>query len=157
MEPVVLPLLQGTPNTLFQQDNVNKQVARQVLNLLTGFELPSLARKISKSESQRALVLQYLVFTTGCGQRNAPEWTSGVKASLCKTPGMPGDSSSRHSSEPVSRIEVMGEMIWWKSEERWDAPDPPIRPFSLKIGVKMSLIGLSPVWCSKLRLTTCVT
>ncbi|GFT28313.1 uncharacterized protein TNCV_646321 [Trichonephila clavipes] len=43
-----------------------------------------------------------------------------------------------------------------KGVDRWEAPDHP-QVSSVKIGVKTSQIVLSPVWCSKLRLTTGVT
>ncbi|GFW61358.1 hypothetical protein TNCV_4136761 [Trichonephila clavipes] len=43
-----------------------------------------------------------------------------------------------------------------EEEERWEAPDHP-QISSLKIGVERSQIVLSPVWCSKLQLTTGVT
>ncbi|GFV43926.1 hypothetical protein TNCV_1669411 [Trichonephila clavipes] len=43
-----------------------------------------------------------------------------------------------------------------EGEERWEAPDNP-EVFSLKIGVETSEIVLSPVSCSKLRLTKIVT
>lgn len=39
VEPVVLPLLQGAPNTVFQQDNARPHVARRTLNSLTGFDI----------------------------------------------------------------------------------------------------------------------
>ncbi|GFW62845.1 uncharacterized protein TNCV_4451941 [Trichonephila clavipes] len=48
-------------------------------------------------------------------------------------------------------------LVWLvEEEERWEAPDHP-QVSSLKIGVEMSQIVLSPVWCSKLRLTIGVT
>ncbi|GFX49079.1 uncharacterized protein TNCV_786351 [Trichonephila clavipes] len=40
--------------------------------------------------------------------------------------------------------------------ERWEAPDHS-QVSSLKIGVETSQIVLSPVWSSKLRITTGVT
>ncbi|GFT01308.1 hypothetical protein TNCV_1925531 [Trichonephila clavipes] len=43
-----------------------------------------------------------------------------------------------------------------EGEERWEAPDHP-QVSSFKIGVGKSQIALSPVWCSKLQLTTGVT
>ncbi|GFY23250.1 hypothetical protein TNCV_3939461 [Trichonephila clavipes] len=43
---------------------------------------------------------QYPFFPAGGSQREAPEWTSGVMASHCKTAVdcLPGNSSSRHRS-----------------------------------------------------------
>ncbi|GFS84785.1 hypothetical protein TNCV_2956811 [Trichonephila clavipes] len=44
---------------------------------------------------------QYPVFPAGCSQRNASNWTPGVKASLCKKDEvcLPENSSSRHSKK----------------------------------------------------------
>ncbi|GFV47603.1 hypothetical protein TNCV_2081631 [Trichonephila clavipes] len=44
---------------------------------------------------------QYPVFSSGCNQRDAPNWTPGIKANLCKTAvdSLPGNSSSRHSNK----------------------------------------------------------
>ncbi|GFU72215.1 transposable element Tc1 transposase [Trichonephila clavipes] len=48
-------------------------------------------------------------------------------------------------------------LVWLvDGEERWEAPDHP-QVSTLKIGVETSQIVLSPVWCSKLRLTIGVT
>ncbi|GFW27864.1 putative LOC100569746 [Trichonephila clavipes] len=41
-----------------------------------------------------------------------------------------------------------------KGEEKWEAPDHTPRVFSLKTRVESYQSALSPVWCSKLRLTT---
>ncbi|GFU56208.1 hypothetical protein TNCV_712671 [Trichonephila clavipes] len=38
--------------------------------------------------------------------------------------------------------------------ERWETPDHLQGPWSLKTGVEPSQVVLSPVWCSKLRITT---
>ncbi|GFS71136.1 hypothetical protein TNCV_5049341 [Trichonephila clavipes] len=51
----------------------------------------------------------------------------------------------RHGIESLLKRLVVG-------EERWETPDLP-RVFSLKIEVEASQKELSPVWCSKLRLT----
>ncbi|GFX15175.1 hypothetical protein TNCV_2708801 [Trichonephila clavipes] len=59
-----------------------------------------------------------------------------------------GTLNSRRASSPL---------VWLVEEvERWEAPDHP-QVSSLKIGVQTSQIVLSPVWCSKLPLTTVVT
>ncbi|GFV05072.1 transposable element Tcb1 transposase [Trichonephila clavipes] len=39
IEPVFLPLLQGAPNMVFQQDNARPHVARKTLNNQTGFDI----------------------------------------------------------------------------------------------------------------------
>ncbi|GFS61372.1 uncharacterized protein TNCV_3105551 [Trichonephila clavipes] len=57
-----------------------------------------------------------------------------------------GALNSRRAASPLVRL-VEG-------EERWKAPDPPLKVFSLKIGMDPSKIVLSPAWCLKLRLTT---
>ncbi|GFV42663.1 uncharacterized protein TNCV_840181 [Trichonephila clavipes] len=59
-----------------------------------------------------------------------------------------GTLNSRRAASPL---------VWLvEGVERWDAPVHH-QVFSLKIGVKTSQIVLSPVWCSKLRLTTGIT
>ncbi|GFX63351.1 hypothetical protein TNCV_3619541 [Trichonephila clavipes] len=37
--------------------------------------------------------------------------------------------------------------------ERWEAPAPPPKVLYLQIGLEPSEILMSPVWCSRLRLT----
>ncbi|GFU75108.1 uncharacterized protein TNCV_3172871 [Trichonephila clavipes] len=60
-----------------------------------------------------------------------------------------GTLNSRRAASPLMRL-VDG-------EERWKAPDHPPGCSLSKLGVKPSYIVLSPVWCSKLRLTKGVT
>ncbi|GFW70326.1 uncharacterized protein TNCV_5131521 [Trichonephila clavipes] len=63
---------------------------------------------------------------------------------------------SQHEGTLNSRRAV-SPLVWLvEGEERWKAPDHPWVS-SLKIGVETSQIVLSPVWCSKLRITTGVT
>ncbi|GFX68745.1 CABIT domain-containing protein [Trichonephila clavipes] len=52
------------------------------------------------------LAPQYPVFPAGCSQRDAPDWTLGLKVSLCKiaVDCLPENSSSRHSSKDTSRL-----------------------------------------------------
>ncbi|GFT76084.1 uncharacterized protein TNCV_1255641 [Trichonephila clavipes] len=59
-----------------------------------------------------------------------------------------GTLNSRRAASPLVRLV--------EEVERLEAPDHP-QVFSLKIGVETSQIVLSPIWCSKLRLTTGVT
>ncbi|GFS50828.1 uncharacterized protein TNCV_4847431 [Trichonephila clavipes] len=62
--------------------------------------------------------------------------------------GHGGALNSRRAASPL---------VWFVAGvERWEAFDHP-QVSSLKIGVETSQIVLSPVWCSKLRITTGVT
>ncbi|GFX93351.1 hypothetical protein TNCV_151571 [Trichonephila clavipes] len=51
-------------------------------------------------------ILQYQVFPDRSRQKEAPDWTPGVKVSFCKTAVdyFPGNSSSRHSSKVTRRL-----------------------------------------------------
>ncbi|GFU26392.1 uncharacterized protein TNCV_2507101 [Trichonephila clavipes] len=62
----------------------------------------------------------------------------------------------QHGGTPNSRRAASPLVYLVEEVERWEAPDHP-EVSSLKIGVETSQIVLSPVWCSKLRLTTGVT
>ncbi|GFT50212.1 hypothetical protein TNCV_3622671 [Trichonephila clavipes] len=55
--------------------------------------------------------------------------------------------NSRRAASHLVRLE--------EREDKWEASDP-LRVFSLKIVVEPTKIVLSPAWCSKLRLTTCI-
>ncbi|GFU21406.1 hypothetical protein TNCV_891491 [Trichonephila clavipes] len=59
-----------------------------------------------------------------------------------------GTLNNRRAASPLVRLV--------EREERWEAPDHSQVSY-LKIGVETSQIVLSPVWCSKLRLTTGIT
>ncbi|GFX81104.1 uncharacterized protein TNCV_1910971 [Trichonephila clavipes] len=87
----------------------------------------------------------------GSSQRPQKTHTAGavhVKSVEFQTSSHWSTLHSHRAASPLVRL-VEG-------EERWEAPDHP-RVFSLKIGVKASLFVLSPVWCSKLRITTGIT
>ncbi|GFX37251.1 uncharacterized protein TNCV_995261 [Trichonephila clavipes] len=63
---------------------------------------------------------------------------------------------SRHGGT-INNRRAASPLVWLvEVEERWESPDHP-QVSSIKIGVETSQIVLSPVWCSKLRLTTGVT
>ncbi|GFW96687.1 transposon Tf2-9 polyprotein [Trichonephila clavipes] len=63
---------------------------------------------------------------------------------------------SRHGGTINSRRPVSPLVMLVEDAERWEVPDHP-QVSSLKTEVETSQIVLSPVWCSKLRLTTGVT
>ncbi|GFT05276.1 hypothetical protein TNCV_123111 [Trichonephila clavipes] len=63
---------------------------------------------------------------------------------------------SRHGGTLNSHRAASPLMWLVEGVERWEAPDHP-QVSSLKIGMETNQIVPSPVWCSKLRLTTGVT
>ncbi|GFX53268.1 uncharacterized protein TNCV_362621 [Trichonephila clavipes] len=116
------------------------------LRLTTGVKILSLTR--DEFHGPRSdFVRRVAVVTTTYGLGSNPGEDMGVYK--CIVPLRHGGSlNSRRAASPL---------VWLvEGEERWEAPDY-FQVSSLKIGVETSQIVLSPVWCSKLRLTTCVS
>ncbi|GFV49367.1 hypothetical protein TNCV_3789541 [Trichonephila clavipes] len=94
-------------------------------------------------------------------------WTGMLSGSLSLSPSfrfffLSNKSVTSSAAAPPSNQIQAGAAVepplvsLMEEEERWEAPDHP-QVLCLKIGVEMSQIVLSPVWCSNMRLTTGVT